>query len=400
MNIVQINLTCGTGSTGRLICDLATEIDKTNNVLIAFSTGLSLYKNSIRIGNIIDHKFHALLSRITGLQGYFSTFATYLLIKKLNKYKPDIVQLNNLHGNYLNLKMLLTYLKDNDIVTILTLHDCWFYTGKCTYYLSAKCDKWKNSCGKCPLLHKDNTNPTFFFDTTKKCFRDKRKWLEQIPRLAVVGVSDWISNEARQSFLKKAHIVTIYNWVDFEMFHPRKSKLREKLGLQGKFVILTVSSRISVTKGYNEILALANHLPNQWAIVSIGKISDELPKNVIHVPHTNDAIQLAEYYSMADVCLNTTQYETFGMVTAEALSCGTPVIVYNNTASPELVGEGCGYVVEQEKGIEKIFEAIQKIEKNGKSAYSEKCVAYATNNFSKKNAARKYKELYQTMLKI
>ncbi len=54
---------------------------------------------------------------------------------------------------------------------------------------------------------------------------------------------------------------------------------------------------------------------------------------------------MVRYYSRADVFVNPSQAETFGLTTAEALTCGTPAIVYNTTACPEIVDEGTGAVV-------------------------------------------------------
>jgi hypothetical protein len=122
----------------------------------------------------------------------------------MKKLKPDIVHLQNLHGNYINLKRLLTYLGENDIPTVLTLHDCWFFTGMCCHYTVDKCYKWENECFECPQLHKENKS--WFFDRTRKIFNDKKKWFCSIPRLAVIGVSDWITNEAKRSFLFSALI--------------------------------------------------------------------------------------------------------------------------------------------------------------------------------------------------
>lgn len=399
MKVLQINETCGTGSIGRTTYELAVELEKRGHeALVAYSNGDSKFHNSVRVGNNIDHKIHAILSRITGKQGYYSHIATRKLIDEIKDFKPDIVHLRNLHSNYINLSLLFRYLAKNDIATVITLHDCWFYTGKCTYYISANCKKWQVECGNCPLLHLDNTNPTFWFDKTKKCLNDKKKWLGEIPRLSVVGVSNWVSKEAKNSIIGNRNPVAILNWIDLETFHPRTSNLRKQLSLESKFVVLVVATNISKVKGYEEILYLSNHLPNHWAIITIGKEVEKLPQNVIHIPHTDNAIQLAEYYSMADVCLNTTKYETFGKVTAEAICCGTPVVVYNNTASPELVNNGCGLVVEQGKGLEAVIKALEEIEKIGKASFSKNCIEVASKRFAKNVGVDKYIELYQNLV--
>lgn len=401
MIVVQINETCGTGSIGRSAEELAVHLEQTGNTAYVFyASGHPTFSKAERIGGAWAQKLHALLSRVTGLQGYFSVRPTLRLVKRLREIGPDIVHLQNLHANYINLRILLRYLAKHDVATVITLHDCWFYTGKCTYYVAAGCQKWQQECGHCPLLHKDNINPTFFFDRTKKCLRDKKTWLDAIPRLAVIGVSEWVANEAKHSILGVREPVCIYNWIDAELFHPcDTSALRKKLQLQGKFVVLMVTANISANKGYGVLCELARVSNENWQLIIVGKNSAKLqiPNNVIHIAHTNDAHELAEYYSMADVCVNTTRFETFGKVTAEALCCGTPVIVYNNTASPELVEDGCGYVVEEESGINGIVIAIQAIQNKGKQAFTQKCVSSAQGRFDKKKGIEKYMQLYKSL---
>ena len=400
MKIAQINAVCGTASTGRTAVELALGLEaKGHSSHVFYSYDKNTYPHATRIGNTLDRKVHALLSRLTGLQGYFSAMATRRLIRQLKKYQPDVVHLRNLHANYVHLGMLLKYLAKEDIPTVITLHDCWFYTGKCTYYVSADCRKWQQKCGSCPLLHVDNVNPTFFFDTTAKCLADKKKWLGAIPRLAVVGVSQWVTQEvANGSILADRNPVTIYNWIDFDVFHPRQSDLRTKHGLEDRFVILVVASTISHIKCYNEIKAIVERMPENWAIVAIGETTAPLPSNVIHIPRTHNTTSLAEYYSMADVCLNTTLYETFGKVTVESMCCGTPVIVYRNTASPELVEDGCGEIVEQEQGMDAVMAALKKVESVGKAHYSTACLESVRRRFSKETGVDAYIRLYEQLI--
>lgn len=402
MRIVQINETCGTGSIGRTTAEFAQAChDMGHESYVFYASGKPTYKNSKQIGNVFFQKLHALLSRITGKQGYASYIPTIKLIKELETIQPDIVHLRNLHANYINLRLLLQYLAKNDIATVLTLHDCWFFTGKCTYYISANCNKWKEECGNCPLLHEDNVNPTLWFDSTKACLHDKQKWFSAIPRLAVVGVSQWVASEASMSFLGRRNPIGIYNWIDTNVFQPRETQeLREKNELNEKFVVLMVTAGISEKKGYLVLKALSEKLSSEYQLIVIGKNPRnlEIPENVIHIQHTNDAVELSKYYSMADVCVNTTKYETFGKVTAEALCCGTPVIVYNNTASPELVGPGCGYVIDETAGYDDVVKAVESIRKLGKENMTADCLSFSRKMFSKENGIQKYIELYNKLL--
>ena len=110
-NILQINTVCGVGSTGRIAVDLKEEIDKNKyNMYIAYGYGKSNIENTIKIGTKLDYIIHNILSRITGKQGGFSYFATQRFLKKVNKIKPDIIHLHNIHGNYVNYKLLFRYI--------------------------------------------------------------------------------------------------------------------------------------------------------------------------------------------------------------------------------------------------------------------------------------------------
>lgn len=398
MKIAFINDTFGTGSIGRLTKELAQSlIEYGNDVRYYYAQGIGNEDYAIKISSRTGQRLHAVLSRITGLQGYFSTIKTHQLVRQLEEFSPDVVHLQNLHSNYINLRILGEYLKKNRIPTVITLHDCWFYTGKCTCYIPANCEKWMSGCGQCPLLHCDNVNPTIFFDTTSKCIRDKEAWFASNNKLAVVGVSQWVTNEARRSIYKNSHIECIYNWVDQDVFCYRENANHAKLGLPRKKNVLMVSTCLSEKKGYNELLYIADALSEEYQVVYIGRNKQNLPipANVIHVPHTDSADQLSEYYSIADVCVNTTQYETFGMVTVEAMSCGTPVIVYNNTASPELVGEGCGIVVDQKSDI---VEAISKITQWNRDLTRKACISWSQKKFNRQNGIGNHIALYKTLV--
>ena len=71
----------------------------------------------------------------------------------------------------------------------------------------------------------------------------------------------------------------------------------------------------------------------------------DLPENIISIHKTDDQKQLAEIYSAADVFVNPTRQEVFGLVNIEALACGTPVVMFNTGGSPECIDDSCGISV-------------------------------------------------------
>ena len=401
MKVLQINAVNGIRSTGRTKTEIADWFNQNGHEgYVAYSGGLP-YKKGYKIGSGFEKKLHALLSRALGKQAYFSSKGTRRLIDYTNRIQPDVVHLGNLHGNFIHIGMLLEYLAKNDMPTVLTLHDCWFYTGKCSHYTVDNCYRWKIGCGKCPRLKKDNNS--WIFDCTAQMLADKKKWFSKIPRLAVIGVSDWITNEAKASILKDAKIITkIYNWIDLNTFKSVNAlQQKQELGIADKFVVLGVSSGWSNSKGLDSFKMLSEVLPKDMVIVMVGamKTKTDLNDNVIHISETHDVKEMATYYSMADVFLNLSKEESFGKVTAEALACGTPVIALNSTANPELVGENCGYVLEN-TDLETIINALKRIKEHGKDHFSPFCTAYAKEQFNMEDRISDTLKLYQRLIEL
>lgn len=384
MKVVQINAVTW-GSTGKIVNQISETLDKKNiENYVFYAEGSSLKNNYIKISTLFSRKLHSLFSRVFGLQGYFSYFQTRKLLKKLNKIKPSVVHLHNLHHNFINLKLLLKYLAKRKIKTVLTLHDCWFFTGKCTHFVTARCEKWKEGCGNCPQLKKDN--PSWFFDRTKKMLKDKKKAFSKIADLSVIGVSDWVSGEARQSILKDAKIYRIYNWVEQEFFYPRESTLRTKYGLCDEKFLILLSSAFwdSESEKFKDLLEISSKLSQDQQIVLLGNINSNitLPENIVPLGYINDKEQLAEINSCCDVYVHLSRADTFGIVIAEALACGVPAIVYNTTACTELIGENCGFVVDIDD-IDLIIKHINLIQSEGKKHYSCNCVDFVQKQFNK-----------------
>jgi glycosyltransferase involved in cell wall biosynthesis len=401
MKIVQINAIYKRASTGRNAFEMHQYFQLKGHESYVASAQHCTDSHFIQIGNPLDWKLHALLARLTGLEGYFSLTATKRLIKQLNKINPDIVYIQNIHSNFLNFGMLFDYLAKKNIATVITAIDFFFITGKCTHFYEAKCEKWKTGCNHCPQLKKDI--PSWFFDKTKKMWLDKKKWLEAIPRLGIVGASDWTVGLIKESFLKNLpNVERIYNWIDLERFCSTNScNAEKKFGLEKKTILLGVASTWNNGKGLSSFLNLASILPPQYQIVMVGKMPKNihLPSNILNIVETDDVKELIEYYSMADVFLQMSHMETFGKVTAEALSCGTPIIALDSTSNSELITEKCGIVVSDDNP-ERLLEKIEQILKNDPSLQLCDCRNYAVSNFSKELCIGAYLRLFNRLLTI
>lgn len=399
MKIVQINAVYEFSSTGRTTKELHEFLIKQGIDSYVFCCNKHDSKNNIfKVGNRIDYIIHSFLSHLLGLQGFFSFFSTWKLVRHLKRIAPDVVHLRVLHSNCINLPMLLKFLGRYDIATVITLHDCWYFTGHCCYFIDSECDKWKTGCGNCPDIRKWNSS--CFLDNSKYILKRKKELFSNISNLTVVGVSDWVTNFIPHSILKNAkNILRIYNWIDVDLFRPYNTdKLRSSMGLDGKFVVISVAQIWSKAKGIDDIIAVARN-NQEMLFLLVGHIENkhELPNNVIALGVISKPQTLAEYYSMSDVFFNPSIRETFGKVTAEAMACGTPVVAYNATATPELVKEGCGYVVEKHD-IAHVTKILKKIKENSKYFYSDYCRNFVLREFFSDKLCNDYLEIYNTSL--
>lgn len=395
MRVFHIN-SYSNGSTGKIATAIHEElINQGSDSCFAYGLGETPYENCCKITNPRSMLLHAYTTMLTGLHGYFSSHQTLALINKIKAFHPDIVHLHNLHGGYINVFMLLRFLKKSDIKTVITLHDCWLFTGKCYHFYEAGCNRWTENCGNCPQL--SMYPKSIFFDRTKKMLKDKRKAFKGFKSLNIVAVSDWLRDTAKQSFLNEYEIRTIHNGIDTSLFYPRTdfSDINKKYKLSDKFVILGVASSWNEHKGLADFLRLSEMLDENEVIVLVG-VTDEqkelLPKNIIGISRTENSNELADLYSRADVFLNCSTEETFGLVVAEAMACATPAIVYDATACGEILDEGTGFVV-QPHDIKKVYDCIAEIKK-GKTDYKTNCVSKICNDYKKEIMVKKYIDLY------
>ncbi len=400
MKIVQINASYNRGSIGRTTAELHNWLLTHGEESYVFTPQLDVNgENVFVIGGGYEMKIHAFLSRLFGLQAYFSFFSTRKIIRKLDEIQPDIIHLRNLHANYINLPAILNYISKKNINCVVTLHDCWLLTGHCCYYTKIDCRKWLDQCHNCALIKEDNNS--WFFDFSRKMYNDKKRLFNNIRNLAVLGNSKWTLEQAQHSYLKGATIVDyVYNWIDRDTFFPRNTKdYWNKLNIQKSgFVILGVCEGWCKAKGLHIFIQLANKFP-EWKFVLVGGIVENvvLPSNIIDVKRTQNNDELCEYYTHADVLLNPSVQETFGKVSAEALCCGTPIIVNRATANPELVGEGCGYIVDN-NDVNQYAKYLAEINANGKQAYSKTCIEFATNNFDKETNIKANISIYKRLI--
>ena len=291
--------------------------------------------------------------------------------------------------------MLLKYLAKKNISTVITLHDCWFYTGGCFHYTNAKCDGWLKECGSCPKKKEDT--PAYFLDLSKQILKDRAKYFGMIKDLTVVGVSEWITKEGTRTFLKGRNALAIHNGIDTDFFVPIESNLRKELGLDNKFVVLGMSNKWIQPINKNALEYFSQNLTDDAVMLIVGCSQEQigkLPPKVKGVGYVYDRDKLRKIYSLADVFANCTREESLSLVNVEAQSCGTPTVTYRNTGAQETVDNINSFSVETEN-YKELFSKVMEIKENGKAKYSEGCRDFVKGKFNREENYRKYIKLYE-----
>ena len=396
MRVLQINANYGYGSTGVIMKDIGEIlVSYGHEAFFAYQRSNVKVENGYVIGNAVDWKIHALFCRIFGGQGFYSKHATKKLCNYIDKISPDVVHLHNIHSNYVNITYLLNYLSKRNIPTVITMHDCWYFTGKCFHYIDVGCDKFKTNCSKCPK--KKAPPKSLFFDRSKRDLNKKIKALKEIPRLYLVGCSDWICNEAKISRLSDCNIIRIYNGIDTEIFKPLDTtELKRKHNIKNEYVILGMANKWLNNKN-KSLIKKVSEIPNTILVIVGCREKDiqllkEMHPNVIPVVYISNRTELALYYSMADVFVNLTLADTLPTVNMESICCGTPVITYDSCGSPELIDDDSGIVVPagQQEEIIKAIHLAKKMD-------WDKCRQSGLRKFDKTYCYQQYVDVYESI---
>lgn len=395
--LLQINVTANWGSTGKIaeqigLCAQARGWDS----YIAYGRMMNPSRNKlIKIGSMLDVFEHYAENRFFDNEGLASRRATKKFLKIVDEIKPDIVHLHNIHDHYVNYHLLFLYLLEKNIPVVWTQHDCWAFTGGCFHYSIIGCDKWTTGCEKCPSLR------GLFKDQTNYQYNLRKSLFSSLDNMTIVPVSEWLEGEVRRSIFKNKNISTILNSVDLQVFKPYPSNfIREKYHIGTSRFVLAVASVWTSRKGFNDYIKLATILSSDLKLVLVGlskKQAQGLPSNIIVVPRTQNVIELVQLYTEASIVLNLSYEETFGLTTVEGYACGTPGIVYNCTASPELVSAKTGIVVEA-GDIDGVNTAIKDLLNRDQEKLKKFCRQRAIEKYDKDICFNKYIDLYNRLL--
>lgn len=267
----------------------------------------------------------------------------------IKKNRIDIVHLHNAHGNFLGIRDIR---KISSLCPVVwTVHDFWPLTGHCASPTGCP-DLWKKGCPACPRL--DNYPPlrqdkaSILLNEKKQCFNS--------PDILYTVPSHWMAKQVEQSCIRDQTCVCIPNSLDPELWKPfDKRALREQYALPAqKHVLAFVAADPRIkAKGMDLLLDALELLPDpdHYLLLIAGK-AEGLEKirdkgfSIKHFGYIADQKKMNEFYAMADILVNPSLYETFGLVNIEAMACQTPVIAFSVCAMEEIIAD-TGWCVPQ-----------------------------------------------------
>jgi len=389
MRILQINTAVNSGSTGRIAEEIGKTLIKNGHESYIAYGRIKGKSNSrlIKIGTLKDVYHHVLMTLLYDKHGLASKKATKNLIKQIDKIEPNIIGLHNIHGYYLNYEILFDYIKEKEIPVLWTFHDCWPFTGHCSYFDSVGCEKWKTHCNKCPIT---KNYPKALTDRSYQNFEDKQEAFTDVKHLKIIIPSQWLGDLVKHSFLKEYPVEVIHNGIDLDVFKPLKNVINSK-----EKIVLGVASTWDKRKGLDDFIQLRNKLSSEIKIVLIGLSSkqiESLPKGITGIERTENVEALVEWYNKASVFINPTYVDNFPTTNIEALSCGTPVITYKTGGSPEAVNHETGKVVPK-ADINALAKAVTDIKKDKTNISA--CRERALSKFNAKDRYQDYLDLYE-----
>lgn len=394
--LLQINVTANWGSTGKIAEQIGLLAQQHGwDSYIAYGRNMNPSQNKLlKIGSMFDVYEHYFENRFFDNEGRASRRATKKFLIEVDKIKPDIVHLHNIHDHYLNYRLLFRYLAENKIPIVWTQHDLWSMTGHCAFNLVG-CYKWKVQCKDCPVI------PFCSLDRSLSGYNSKKDSFTSIEKMTIVPVSEWLGRQVKQSFMGKYPIQVIKNGIDIDVFRPRTAECLDKYGLKEVKYVISVATVWSKAKGLEDFSRIRRILHKDIKIVLVGlseSMIKELPDGIVGIPRTQSQLELAQLYSGAEALVSLSGSETFGLTIAEALSCGTPAIVYDNTAQPELIDTNTGVVVSNGDYHQVALVINDFVIQSFKLQHSQDCRFRAENMFDKTRCFGQYVELYNRIL--
>jgi len=276
--------------------------------------------------------------------------------------QADVVHYHLIH-NY-----LISLFDFEDMVrakpSVWTLHDPWAVTGHCVH--PKTCDRWKTGCHSCPSL--DAVFP-IKYDKAYQMWNIKKEIYSKLDLDLIVSskfMMDYVANSPLTRHFERVHLIPF--GIDLENFGVKStSEARKEFGIADDQTVIAFRATPSEFKGLPYIIeALEKLKPSKKITILTVGLTGYLEKfkskfSVVDIGWVTEDEKMAAFYAACDIFLMPSAAESFGLMAVEAMASGKPVVVFDETALPDVTfAPDCGYVVRQ-GDADGLYAAIKRL---------------------------------------
>lgn len=324
------------------------------------------------------------------------------LRNKIILHKSNIIHLHWICSGFVQIETLTRL----NLPIIWTLHDSWPFTGGC--HLPYDCERYKNSCGSCPILGSTSEQ-----DLSRWVFKRKEHAWKNLD-ITVVSPSRWLAQCAQESSLFGGlRIEVIPNGLDLSTFRIiDKQAARSSLGLTGKTRLILFCGAHDLqdpNKGFQLLRSALDKLikssngSNLELAIAGSKEQDDLPDLGVKTRqfgYIRDEYTLNRLYSAADVVVVPSQQENLPNTIMEAMASGTPCVAFNVGGVPDMIDHMQNGFLSLPNDARSLSEGIAWSLDLGEKHYQDLCRnarLKIESEFSIEQCAQKYINLYNEL---
>lgn len=271
----------------------------------------------------------------------------------IDEFRPDVVHFNNIHSQLS--PIVVEIAKRKGIRVVWTIHD---YKLLCPRY-----DCLKSGVEPCELCFDDKS-----FVLKKKCMKNSliasilaygeaKKWSrERLEKSTDVFVapSEFMRSKLIKGGFSPNKVVTLLNSINTDLCKNVSFEKSDYYCFIG---------RLSHEKGINTLLEAASKLPYKLILIGTGPLYSDLKK------HESENIEFVGFKNWEEIkaivskarfsVVPSEWYETFGLVNAESMCLGTPVLGANVGGIPELIIDGDNGMIFESRNVDDLKNKIE-----------------------------------------
>lgn len=225
---------------------------------------------------------------------------------------------------------------------------------------------------------------------------------------AVTAVSDWLNRETQREFNLSKEVRTIYNFVDPRKFQ-NEGRERCQLADQDEKLVMHISNfrpvkRVTdVVRAFKKIadrmparLVMVGDGPERMSAVGVARQLGIIDK----IKFVGNYEQIERLLPCADIVIQPSEHESFGLVPLEAMACGVPVIGTRSGGVVEVVEHGVTGYLSEVGETDKMAEFAIEILSNPERAreMGRRGRERALTHFAQDKMVDQYEQLYHEVL--